>query len=178
MEDVLKRWRKGSRARQVYMFDPTNYGGHGSTDYDKFMQCDPGDLYDIPCALSNRYEPYVAVRYCEDLPPYQEQFTGYGKNKVSQALQMRQSGYLYSQLGGGYVVHYPHLNSPSREKWNKGTQFDPDEHHGIARSKTRRAEVDRLFKQFKDWMYDELPEDMTRTLLCSNTTNDDDKLWL
>ena len=178
MKDVTSRWRHGHPWSQVYMFDPTNVGGHGSTDYPKFLEMQKGDLYDIECTRSNRYEPYVAVRYCEDLPPYQEQFTGYGKNKVSQAIQMRQSGYLYSQLGGGFVVHYPHLDSASRKKWNKGTQFDKEKNHKIPRSETRRAEVDKLFKQFKEWVNDELSDNMARSPLCADTTNDDYKLWI
>jgi len=64
-------------------FDPTNRGGHGSTSYREWFRMEDGDLWDIPCILSNRYEPYLAARYCTDYPPYQEVFTGYGKNKMT-----------------------------------------------------------------------------------------------
>eukprot|EP00957_Ditylum_brightwellii_P192205 14630903-Ditylum_brightwellii.AAC.2 len=66
--------------KQVFMFDPTNAGGHGSTLYKEWaMEQYVGDLLELPCIKSNRYEPYLAFRYCEELPPFQEQFNGYGK---------------------------------------------------------------------------------------------------
>lgn len=68
--------------RKTTIFDPTNRGGHGSTQYDAWSRQESGELYDIPCFKSNRYEPYTAFRYCRDLPPFQKQFSGYGKNKV------------------------------------------------------------------------------------------------
>lgn len=70
-------------ASNVSAFDPTNKGGHGSTRYAEWYLQHQGEIYDIPCISSNRYEPYVAVRYCQFLPPFQEVFTGYGKNKMT-----------------------------------------------------------------------------------------------
>ena len=69
--------RKGSS------FDPTNKGGHGSTMYKKWLTQETGTFADLPCINSNRYEPYLTVRYCSELPPFQEGFTGYGKNKMT-----------------------------------------------------------------------------------------------
>ncbi len=69
--------RKGSS------FDPTNKGGHGSTMYKKWLTQETGTFVDLPCINSNRYEPYLSVRYCSELPPFQEGFTGYGKNKMT-----------------------------------------------------------------------------------------------
>ena len=69
--------RKGSP------FDPTNRGGHFSTMYLLWADQEDGELQDLPCIRSNRYEPYMAFRYCQDLPPFQEAFTGYGKNKMT-----------------------------------------------------------------------------------------------
>jgi hypothetical protein len=70
-------------AMNATAFDPTNKGGHGSTLYEEWYSQQVGELRDIPCISSNRYEPYVAVRYCRHLPPFQEVFTGYGKNKMT-----------------------------------------------------------------------------------------------
>lgn len=69
--------------REASSFDPTNAGGHGSTKYITWRDQESGTFKDLPCIKSNRYEPYLAVRYCGDLPPFQEGFTGYGKNKMT-----------------------------------------------------------------------------------------------
>ena len=71
------------RSRQVSPFDPTNVGGHGSTRYVEWGAQLPGTVQPIPCVKSNRYEPYLIFRYCDALPPYQELFSGYGKNKMT-----------------------------------------------------------------------------------------------
>lgn len=66
-------------ARQVTRFDPTNRGGHGSTKYKEWFSQNKEDgnvLVEIDCFLSNRYEPYLVFRYCRELPPFQEPFTG------------------------------------------------------------------------------------------------------
>ena len=72
--------------RKASTFDPTNRGGHGSTKYITWRDQDTGTLVELPCIKSNRYEPYLAFRYCSDLPPFQERFTGYGKNKMTVSL--------------------------------------------------------------------------------------------
>ena len=71
------------RQKQASTFDPTNRGGHGSTKYITWRDQDTGTLVDLKCIKSNRFEPYLAFRYCADLPPFQERFTGYGKNKMT-----------------------------------------------------------------------------------------------
>ena len=90
--------------KKVTRFDPTNRGGHGSTKYKEwFHQNKPeGDtLLEIDCFLSNRYEPYLVFRLCQQLPPFQEQFAGYGKNKMTWVMQLRRLGYTFWQLGKG-----------------------------------------------------------------------------
>ena len=104
------------------------------------------ELIDIECFQSNRYEPYVAFQYCDALPPFQEQFRGYGKNKVAWVRQMRWTGYIFQQLlsggrkrkddeksdnerienagireedRGAFLVHFPHSESESRKEWNR-----------------------------------------------------------
>ena len=70
-------------------FDPTNVGGHGSTKYITWRDQKTGTFVDLPCIKSNRYEPYLAFRFCSDLPPFQEGFTGYGKNKMTVSFSSR-----------------------------------------------------------------------------------------
>jgi len=57
---------------EASIFDPSNEGGHGSTMYHMWQNQETGTLIDLPCITSNRYEPYLALRYCSELPPFQE----------------------------------------------------------------------------------------------------------
>lgn len=75
--DLLERMNDGA----VTVFDPKNPRGHGSTLYDLWQAQAAGSIASIPCLKSDRYEPYLVVQLCRELPPCQEQFTGYGKNK-------------------------------------------------------------------------------------------------
>ena len=77
------------RKKAASTFDPTNVGGHGSTKYITWRDQKIGTFVDLPCITSNRYEPYLTVRYCSDLPPFQEGFAGYGKNKMTVSFCIR-----------------------------------------------------------------------------------------
>mmetsp|Transcript_15617 Transcript_15617/g.22249 ORF Transcript_15617/g.22249 Transcript_15617/m.22249 type:complete len:314 (+) Transcript_15617:193-1134(+) len=169
-------------------FDPTNRGGHGSTSYKEWFRMGEGDMWDIPCILSNRYEPYLAVRYCHDYPPYQPAFTGYGKNKMTQIMHMRHTGYVFSQLGGVFVCHYPHPYAPARESWNAGMDlrklwiyndtFITQTYGGpVDWTKFKRGQVDKIFIEFKKWLHSQVP-DQARTPMCPDAFQDDMKLWL
>lgn len=81
------------RSRDAHMFDPTNPRGHHSTGYREWIT--QQQLRDIDCIESNRYEPYLAFRFCGDIPPFQERFAGYGKNKLTWAMHMRRVGYRF-----------------------------------------------------------------------------------
>mmetsp|Transcript_3040 Transcript_3040/g.5440 ORF Transcript_3040/g.5440 Transcript_3040/m.5440 type:complete len:657 (-) Transcript_3040:160-2130(-) len=175
------------KKREASSFDPTNAGGHGSTKYITWRDQEAGVLKDLPCIKSNRYEPYLAVRYCRDLPPFQEGFTGYGKNKMTWAMQLRRTGYLFSQLGEAFLVHYPHLDSAARLEWNKkpeqlkkgvavGELLEHSEQE-IDLKAFKRARVDQLFMEFKKWMGEEV-EDRARVPMCENSLNDDVRLWV
>ena len=71
------------KRNMAHQFDPTNFGGHSTTDYYEFFR-NQSELIELDCIKSQRYEPFLVIRYCESTPPYQEAFTGYGKNKVRQ----------------------------------------------------------------------------------------------
>ena len=161
--------------RSVTVFDPTNRGGHGSTDYKAWFSQAPGSLVDIECLQSNRYEPFLMVRYCRDLPPFQTAFAGYGKNKITWIMQLIASGYIFSQVGGTYLVHYPHLDSASRKSWNgKLTKTDSP----MLKKDSKRGKVDQLFVEFREWLDKTLPSDLRRLELCDDAQNDDGKLWV
>lgn len=173
-------------------FDPTNRGGHGSTLYAQWIQHQArGDLIDIPCIRSNRYEPYMAFRYCHDLPPFQTQFSGYGKNKMTWVMQLRRDGYLFSQLGGAFVVHYPHLDSTARVEWNRGPdelqpyhaedgklhKRRPGEVNLADWTAYKRGRVDAMFVKFRTWLKTEI-EDKSRVRMCAEKEDDDARLWI
>ena len=178
------------KKRQASTFDPTNEGGHGSTRYISWKDQEEGTYLDLPCIRSNRYEPYLVLRYCNDLPPFQEGFSGYGKNKMTWAMQLRRSGYLFSQLGEAFLVHYPHLDSKSRLQWNKapkqlrrvdstrvGDVLEGKEGKNIDLFEYKRARVDALFLDYKDWLNDNV-QDESRVPMCQNSLNDDIRLWV
>lgn len=80
----------------VNMFDPTNHKGHQSTGYREWLIKQTNfELRSVDCINSNRYEPYLVFRFCGDIPPFQERFTGYGKNKLTWAMHMRRAGYQF-----------------------------------------------------------------------------------
>ena len=163
---------------QASAFDPTNFGGHGSTRYKEWLNQNSDELVDIPCVLSNRYEPYLVFRYCEDLPPFQNAFTGYGKNKMTWIMQLRRSGYVFSQVGTSFVVHYPHLDSKARLHWNggeQGIQIQRPEH--IVGKDLKRSRVDRTFVEFRTWLEQNVP-DQTIVGKCQHAMNDDATLWV
>mmetsp|Transcript_3927 Transcript_3927/g.8651 ORF Transcript_3927/g.8651 Transcript_3927/m.8651 type:complete len:857 (-) Transcript_3927:64-2634(-) len=184
--------RKGAlfsliKRKEASTFDPTNAGGHGSTKYITWRDQELGTFVDLPCIKSNRYEPYLAFRYCSDLPPFQEGFTGYGKNKMTWIMQLRRAGYLFTQLGGVFLVHYPHLSSQARLEWDKKPgemggkkslgELKKKEKSNIDWESFKRARVDALFLDFKEWL-DGTVEDESRLQMCEDALNDDARLWV
>jgi len=178
------------KKREASTFDPTNEGGHGSTRYISWKDQKEGSYLDLPCIRSNRYEPYLAIRYCSELPPFQEGFSGYGKNKMTWAMQLRRSGYQFSQLGEAFLVHYPHLDSKSRLEWNKKPKelqkvdstlvvdvLESEKGGNIDLLSYKRARVDALFLDYKDWLHDNV-RDKERVPMCDNALNDDVRLWV
>ncbi|VEU35304.1 unnamed protein product [Pseudo-nitzschia multistriata] len=179
--------------KSVSIFDPTNVGGHGSTSYPSWFRQAPGSVLPIDCLQSNRYEPFVVVRYCRDLPPFQKAFAGYGKNKVTWVMHLVAAGYVFRQVGGTYLIHYPHLDSASRQHWNNsGKKKEPgeeekppgessgsnSERNSRSGGNSKRSRVDHLFVEFKDWLADTIPSADRRLPLCDDAQDDDGKLWV
>jgi len=172
------------KKKMIAPFDITNRGGHGSTLYAKWFYQEEGYLLDLPCVKSNRYEPYMAFRYCQDLPPFQEVFTGYGKNKMTFVMQMRRIGYVFSQLGTVFLVHYPHEDSKARMIWNRGPEDEElrnvknrNDMKNLDLTQYKRGQNDQLFVEFRSWM-DKNVDDMSRLQSCTNITDDDSRLWV
>lgn len=160
-------------------FDPTNPGGHGSTRYRDWLTQTSDTLLPLECVLSNRFEPYLVFRYCADLPPFQEVFSGYGKNKMTWIMQLRRMGYTFWQLNT-FLLHYPHLDSMARMHWNggeDGEQLRKPSDPNFDWLSTKRGRVDRTFVEFRKWLRRTIP-DQTQIPLCANALNDDGRLWL
>ena len=191
------------KTEDVGIFDlESNWNGHGSTSYKTFLLQNDGELFDLPCVNSNRYEPYLAFRYCADLPPFQEAFTGYGKNKMTWAMHLRRSGYDFAQMGGSFVCHYPHFRSKAKLSWDyipnlnvtdvlavsvearkaaKQNRFNVIEKKDMIRdvdwSQTKRGKGDLLYLHYRKWLYDTVPDE-ARLKMCDETYTDDNKLWV
>lgn len=103
-------------------------------------------------------------------------------------MQLRRAGFIFSQLGGAFLVHYPHLDSNSRLEWNK-TPKEMKERRAPASDVVKstaedvnwqsfkRARIDALFLDFKEWLIDNV-EDDARVPKCDNAANDDKHLWV
>jgi Glycosyl-transferase for dystroglycan len=123
---------------QVFQED-VNWEGHTATHSYEWLNrsSDPNHpKHNTPllmdCWDSLRYEPYVVLPWCSLQPPpsssstgvsqsapyYDERFKGYGKNKIEYIQHLRFLGYKFAILPQGYVIHHPHKESPSKEKWN------------------------------------------------------------
>jgi Glycosyl-transferase for dystroglycan len=165
---------------QANAFDPSNFGGHGSTRYKDWLIQETEDLVPIECVKSNRYEPYLVFRKCYDLPPFQEAFTGYGKNKMTWMMQLRRTGYQFMQLGGAFVVHYPHLDSTARMHWNggqDGAQLPKPRDPAVDLSAFKRGQIDATFVAFREWLRKEIPDQAT-VPMCEDALDDDERLWI
>jgi hypothetical protein len=104
-------------------------------------------------------------------------------------MHMLRSGYQLDQLGGGFLVHYPHLDSKSRMEWNESPKavqpkkIDGKWHKNKPESVTdvdwtayKRGRVDASFVEFRKWLAREVPDESI-IHKCSNAEDDDAKLW-
>jgi hypothetical protein len=69
-------------------------------------------------------------------------------------MQLHRVGYIFSQIGGAFLIHYPHSSSKSRKEWERADNIDWEQ--------SKRAHVDALFLDFKKWLYVKV-EDKSRT---------------
>ena len=127
-----------------------NVDGHGSTRYDDWVSQDAHGVLPIECINSDRYEPYLVVRNCADLPPFQEAFTGYGQNKLTWFQQLRRTGYNLQQLGGTFVIHSPHAKSSFFKKWEKERKKVQEKSEMV---------VNKIAASFRAWMEDHVADE-------------------
>jgi hypothetical protein len=165
-------------------FDPTNFSRQGSTDYRKWMKQGRGQLIDLPCVASNQYQPYVAVRFCESLPPFQAKFYGHGRNNMAWMMHLRRLGFRLQQVGGSFLTHFPHQKSKAKEEWEKtpselkDSSSLPKDVAGIVDfSRYLRGTADKTFLEFRRWLDTNVP-DNSRLAKCEDFEDDDAILWV
>ncbi|VEU35649.1 unnamed protein product [Pseudo-nitzschia multistriata] len=114
----------------------------------------------IPCFHTARYEPYVVLEWCplaggnaandasRPLAPYyDERFYGYGKNKIELVSHLRRSGYEFSVLPEGFIVHNPHPESATKETWKRnGSGAEPKD--GPGTTEKLHSAMDALYRDF------------------------------
>ena len=180
MPGTISQLARQFNEKKTRVFDVHNRDAHQSTNYREWFKLAPGKIRRIKCIKSNRYEPYLILRKCSLLPPYQEQFTGYGKNKIQHVLHLRHLNYNINVLGGAFVNHYPHPPSSAKKEWDKLK----DEGHVGSKAKEfsevkgfHRAAMDKFYLDFKEWLKrnvnatEDDPESYTS--LCDGVTDDD-----
>lgn len=132
-----------------------NYHGHASTRYADWASQPAEQLLPIECVTSDRYEPYLVVRHCRDLPPFQEAFVGYGQNKLTWMQQVRRRGYKLFQVGEVFAVHLPHSKSPAFKQW-----------HMVGKANRSSLAVTTIADAFGLWMNETVP-DFSQVPYCS-----------
>jgi glycosyltransferase-like protein LARGE len=127
--------------RDCTQFDrTTNPKGHATTGYNTWFTQKAKDLRKIVCLESTRYEPFVVLRTGGDTPRYNEDFLGYGKNKISYTRHLAHAGFQFYVLPKGFVVHAPHAESTSKAEWNRKAGGGTSD----------RIKNDRLFNRMED----------------------------
>ncbi|GMH47828.1 hypothetical protein TrVE_jg8959 [Triparma verrucosa] len=118
----------------------TNPTGHSTTESDKWLSEGAG-LRDITCFKSPRFEPYLVLPNCPKIL-YDERFSGYGKNKISNIQLLRHLSFEFKVLGQGFLTHVEHRKSASKISWED--------------NKKKHKAVDRMYDDFMKVVYDGL----------------------
>jgi Glycosyl-transferase for dystroglycan len=89
-------------------------GGHNSSDYARYFQAAPGQVYRV-LAYQHAYEPYVVFK--REGPPWcDERFIGYGGNKASCLYEMYLSGIAFFVLSDDFLIHQSHTYAEDARK--------------------------------------------------------------
>lgn len=164
----------GLGAHNALPYDATHFARQGSTNYRQWMKQTHGELVDIPCVSSHQYQPYMAVRLCNHLAPFQERFVGYGRNNMAWTMHLRRVGYRLQQVGGSFVAHFPHLKSQAKLDWE--TEHDPNEDAGGDLNMFPQDRSDKVLAEFYQWLLAKI-DDESRVENCEDF-EDEEKLLL
>ncbi len=111
---------------------------------------------------------------------------------VQWVMHLRKVGYIFSQIGGAFFIHYPHSQSKARIEWSKlsdelknvtkddqrpQSEFLKEVAHKVDLQIFSRARTDKKFLDFKKWLNENV-NDKSRTPMCANVDNDDHSVWV
>lgn len=103
---------------------------HKLTNYWKWYSAD--SAYRV-VGFSDKYEPYLLLFRHDELPSFDERFTGYGMNKISFINELFASGYQFLVLPDVWITHLPHrlssysqhfMHSVRQRLKNRALRFD------------------------------------------------------
>ncbi|XP_072019743.1 xylosyl- and glucuronyltransferase LARGE1-like isoform X2 [Amphiura filiformis] len=81
----------------------------------------------------DKFEPYIIIRKTSDLPLFDENFSGYGMNKVAHTMELLAAGFTFEVLPNIWAIHLPHrvttyntnfLTDPLERLQNRITRFE------------------------------------------------------
>ncbi len=99
---------------KIGMFHKSWQPGHGSTNYTRFYEAKPGEVYRAQ-GYSHSYEPYVIFKK-EGTPWCDERFIGYGGNKAACLYELYLSGVSYYILPDDFLIHQSHAYAEKARK--------------------------------------------------------------
>lgn len=162
-------------SKRALPYDSTHFPRQGSTLYRQWMRQSHGELVDIPCVSSNQYQPYMVVRVCSHLPPFQDRFVGYGRNNMAWMMHLRRTGYRLQQVGGSFVAHFPHTSSQAKLEWEQALKLNDNSGAGVELNNHLRGRSDQTLEEFARWLLAKV-DDESRLDKCNDFEGDEDNL--
>ncbi|GAA5994846.1 glycosyltransferase family 49 protein [Rhodotorula paludigena] len=99
---------------KIGMFHKSWAPGHGSTNYTRYYEAQPGEVYRVH-GYTHSYEPYVIFKK-EGTPWCDERFIGYGGNKAACLFELYLSGVSYYVLPDDFLIHQSHAYAEKARK--------------------------------------------------------------
>jgi len=137
-----------ARKKCIVFQSDNSWDSHSTTNSAVWLR-EENKVRPLSCFHTNRYEPYVVVRHGPSTPPYDERFSGYGKNKIQHVVHLRRLGFSFAVLPLEFLVHVPHPKSSAKVAWSS--------------SYAVHKQVDGLYKRFLKEL-DTLPTKPTVTI--------------
>ncbi|KAM0755802.1 hypothetical protein T439DRAFT_341402 [Meredithblackwellia eburnea MCA 4105] len=102
------------KADKIGMFHKSWQAGHGSTNYTRYYEAKPGEVYRVQ-GYTHSYEPYVIFKK-EGSPWCDERFIGYGGNKAACLFELYLSGVSFYVLPDDFLIHQSHAYAEKARK--------------------------------------------------------------
>ncbi|GAA5923175.1 glycosyltransferase family 49 protein [Sporobolomyces koalae] len=99
---------------KIGMFHKSWAPGHGSTNYTRYYEAQPGEVYRAS-GYTHSYEPYVIFKK-EGTPWCDERFIGYGGNKAACLFELYLSGVSFYILPDDFLIHQSHAYAEKARK--------------------------------------------------------------